>query len=91
VLRLRDGNSHNDSWLAVSAFVLCETALYRSSTRRGLLDVASPDEISCNAQVLQSRCRRMESPMTYWEIIANNLSKAGWRCGGISSRDTEGR
>jgi hypothetical protein len=27
----------------------------------------------------------------YWEIIADNLSKAGWRCGCISSTDDEAR
>jgi hypothetical protein len=27
----------------------------------------------------------------YWEIIADNLSKAGWNCGCISSTDHEGR
>jgi hypothetical protein len=26
-----------------------------------------------------------------WEIIADNLSKAGWRCGCISSTDHSGR
>ena len=29
--------------------------------------------------------------MKYWEIIADRLSKAGWRCGCISSTDHEGR
>jgi hypothetical protein len=29
--------------------------------------------------------------MQYWEIIADRLSKAGWRCGSISSADHEGR
>jgi hypothetical protein len=27
----------------------------------------------------------------HWEIIADNLSKAGWNCGCISSTDQEGR
>jgi hypothetical protein len=27
----------------------------------------------------------------YWEIIADNLRKVGWRCGSISSTDDEGR
>ena len=27
----------------------------------------------------------------YWEIIADNVSKAGWNCGCISSTDDEGR
>jgi hypothetical protein len=26
-----------------------------------------------------------------WEIIADNLSKAGWNCGWVSSTDHEGR
>ena len=29
--------------------------------------------------------------MKYWEIIADNLKKAGWNCGCISSTDHEGR
>jgi hypothetical protein len=29
--------------------------------------------------------------MKYWEIIADNLKKRGWRCGCISSTDREGR
>jgi hypothetical protein len=27
----------------------------------------------------------------YWEIIADNLSKAGWNCGCISSTGQDGR
>jgi hypothetical protein len=27
----------------------------------------------------------------YWEIIANNLSKAGWSCGCVSAIDSNGR
>jgi hypothetical protein len=27
----------------------------------------------------------------YWEIIANNLSKAGWSWGGVSAIDSSGR
>jgi hypothetical protein len=27
----------------------------------------------------------------YWEILAGNLSKAGWPCGCISSTNDEGR
>ena len=29
--------------------------------------------------------------MKYWETIADNLSKAGWRLGVITSMDSEGR
>jgi hypothetical protein len=29
--------------------------------------------------------------LKYWEIIADSLSKADWRCGCISSTDNEGR
>jgi len=29
--------------------------------------------------------------MKHWEIIADNLSKAGWNCGCISSTDDDGR
>jgi hypothetical protein len=31
------------------------------------------------------------SPVKYWEIIADNLSKAGWNCGCISSTGQDGR
>jgi len=30
-------------------------------------------------------------PMKYWEIIADNLSKAGWSLGWVSAVDLEGR
>jgi len=29
--------------------------------------------------------------MKYWEIIADNLSKAGWSCGCVSAIDAKGR
>ena len=29
--------------------------------------------------------------MKHWEIIADNLQKAGWNCGSISSTDHRGR
>jgi hypothetical protein len=29
--------------------------------------------------------------MKYWEIIADNLSKAGWSLGWVSALDSEGR
>jgi hypothetical protein len=30
-------------------------------------------------------------PVKYWEIIADNLSKAGWNWGCVSALDREGR
>jgi hypothetical protein len=39
-------------------------------------------------------CRPKESQSTkgrYWEIIADNLSKAGWSWGCVSAVDSEGR
>jgi hypothetical protein len=30
-------------------------------------------------------------PVKYWEIIADNLSKAGWSLGWVSAVDCEGR
>jgi hypothetical protein len=29
--------------------------------------------------------------MKYWEVIADNLSKAGWSWGSVSALDPEGR
>jgi hypothetical protein len=34
---------------------------------------------------------RAKSKVKNWEIIADNLSKAGWRCSCISRTDHEGR
>jgi hypothetical protein len=31
------------------------------------------------------------SPVKYWEIIADNLSKAGWNWGCVSAIDSNGR
>jgi len=30
-------------------------------------------------------------PLNYWEIVADNLSKAGWSWGGVSAIDSNGR
>jgi len=35
--------------------------------------------------------RRRECSIVYWEIIADNLSKAGWSWGCVSAVDSEGR
>ena len=38
------------------------------------------------------RAKETESgPVKYWEIIADNLSKAGWSLGYVSALDLEGR
>lgn len=39
----------------------------------------------CNAK--EARC----VPLKYWEIIADNLSKAGWSWGCVSAIDSNGR
>ena len=33
----------------------------------------------------------MHSGSVHWEIIADNLKKAGWRCGCITTTDGKGR
>jgi hypothetical protein len=33
----------------------------------------------------------LEKKLKYWEIIADNLSKAGWNLGWVSAIDCEGR
>jgi hypothetical protein len=38
-----------------------------------------------------SREEAESDAMKYWEIIPDNLKKAGWNCGCISSTDLEGR
>jgi hypothetical protein len=43
-------------------------------------------------QYLRSTGRqKSRTPVTYWEIIADNLSKAGWSWGYVSAVDSEGR
>jgi len=38
-----------------------------------------------------SRYENRRNPMKYWEIIADNLKKAGWSLGWVSALDCEGR
>jgi hypothetical protein len=40
---------------------------------------------------LESSQDRYRVQMKYWEIIADNLSKAGWSLGWVSAIDSEGR
>jgi hypothetical protein len=67
--------------------------------------VKSPDDPSDNFSSFEFitlvepksfRCARiitrsLSSQMKYWEIIADNLSKAGWGWGYVSAVDSEGR
>jgi hypothetical protein len=43
--------------------------------------------------MLVKNCHALKSPVgvKYWEIIADNLSKAGWSWGCISTVDSNGR
>jgi hypothetical protein len=41
----------------------------------------------CRAECKSGRIRRVK----YWEIIADNLSKAGWSLGWLSAVDSNGR
>jgi hypothetical protein len=43
------------------------------------------------ARLPNSRLSAPLSPVKYWEIIADNLSKAGWSWGCVSAIDSEGR
>jgi hypothetical protein len=43
--------------------------------------------LPCRVRKKQNRGRVKR----YWEIIANNLSKAGWSCGCVSAIDSNGR
>jgi hypothetical protein len=36
------------------------------------------------------RCRKLVAGLKYWEIIADNLSKAGWSWGWVSAVDSQG-
>ena len=38
-----------------------------------------------------SQLRAVQLQMNYWEIIADKLSKAGWRWGCVSAVDSRGR
>ena len=55
---------------------------------------ANQRDVACEIQAL--RCiagihdERMP-PLKYWEIIADNLSKAGWSWGCVSAIDSNGR
>jgi hypothetical protein len=40
---------------------------------------------------VQSKSGRIRRVKRYWETIRDNLTKAGWKCGCISSTDHKGR
>jgi hypothetical protein len=44
-----------------------------------------------NKERLSLAVARREAPVRYWEIIADNLSKAGWSWGCVSAVDSNGR
>jgi hypothetical protein len=44
-----------------------------------------------SSRTIPTKIPTAASRMKYWEIIADNLKKAGWRCGCISSTDDKGR
>jgi hypothetical protein len=44
----------------------------------------------CHCDV-DSKSWQKSRPVKYWEIIADNLSKAGWSLGWVSALDREGR
>jgi hypothetical protein len=40
---------------------------------------------------VESKRATIETPVKYWEIIADNLSKSGWSWGCVSAIDSNGR
>jgi hypothetical protein len=44
----------------------------------------------CHCRV-DSKSGRIRRVKRYWETVADNLTRAGWRCGCTSSTDHEGR
>src|SRR6184192_2168288 len=53
-----------------------------------------PSRVRCNtilSLLCEGKNRQNQRPMKYWEIIADNLSKAGWSWGCVSAIDSNGR
>jgi hypothetical protein len=42
-------------------------------------------------KINRSTIARMQPGVKYWEIIADNLKKAGWSLGWVSAVDSQGR
>jgi hypothetical protein len=61
-----------------------------NSSLSGLGDASKPKRCTlchCRVENKRGRIRRVK----YWEIIADDLSKAGWSWGSLSAVDREGR
>src|SRR5205809_3140440 len=52
--------------------------------------VIAPVLLFCHCRI-ECKGRRIRRAVKYWEIIADNLSKAGWSWGCVSAIDSEGR
>src|SRR5881409_1259157 len=53
-----------------------------------------PSRVRCNtilSLLCEGKNRQNQRPVKYWEIIADNLSKAGWSWGCVSAVDSRGR
>jgi hypothetical protein len=65
-----------------------ESALVKPLDGSGRMMVASEREARRKQSFLQNK---QNSPrMKYWEIVADNLSKAGWSWGCVSAVDSTG-
>jgi hypothetical protein len=55
-----------------------------------LLEIANSDRYG-SFVIAVWRAKEAESRVKYWEIIADNLSKAGWSWGCVATVDSNGR
>ncbi len=52
-----------------------------------------PSRVRCNtilSLLCEGKNRQNQRPVKYWEIIADNISKAGWSWGCVSAIDSNG-
>ena len=75
-----------------SVSAVAAAALQRNATAAIVNALASHCDRSYHFVIAVWRAKEAESGrVKYWEIIADNLSKAGWSWGCVSAMDSEGR
>src|SRR6266478_5449615 len=65
-------------------------AARRPALRKNCRLARAAKTVKLNQAVLLKRCHARRK-MKYWEIVADNLSKAGWSWGCVATVDREGR
>jgi hypothetical protein len=78
------------SYSALKLFPSLGSAQRRAALRENRRVVSAEKTVKLNHAVLRKGAT-LDTRLKYWEIIADNLSKAGWSWGCVSAIDSNGR